>query len=103
MHPSWKPRNLIRAANRARNFPTNTCPPSRHAQLIAESLLRDKPYPMLDDEREHCGGSIMATVIALYKARTEIDRLRKKLGMPSLSEEALAAFDRNPVIFAEGR
>jgi len=88
------PANMIRRVNRARNFPTNTCSSSRHVQMIGEALIRGKPYLMIEEEPEHVGGSLLAVVEALYKARTEIDRLRAKLGMPSRCEEALARFER---------
>ncbi len=102
MHPANKPANLIRRVNRARKFPVNTCPASRHVQMIGESLIRGKPYPMIDEEPEHVGGSILSVVESLFKARTEIDVLRAKLGMPSRIEEAMAEFKKNPIIFAEG-
>lgn len=82
MHPAYKPRNIIRRVDRARKFPHNTCPFSRHTQMIGEALIRSKPYPMLDEEPDHCGGSILITVELLYKARSEIARLRKLLGLP---------------------
>lgn len=81
-HPSNHPRNLIRRLNRARNFPVNTCPASRHAATIGERLIYGKPYPMLTEEPEHCGGSILSVVESLWKARTEVARLRAKLGLP---------------------
>lgn len=69
-------KQLLRDLRKVRNYPTNTCPCSRHAQMIGENLVREKPYPMLQEEPEHCGGSILATVLALYEARTEIERLK---------------------------
>lgn len=59
----------------ARNFPLNTCPASRHAQLIGESLIAGRP--LTDGNLAHCGESILATVAALYEARTERDKLRE--------------------------
>lgn len=67
--------DLIKRADAARSFPANTCAASRHAQQIAEALIRGEPYPMLTEEPEHCGESILATVAALWEARTTIDRL----------------------------
>ena len=89
-HPSNHPRNLIRRIERARLFPINTCPASRHAQMIGQCLIYGKPYPMLTEEPEHCGGSILSVVESLWKARTEIDQLRERLGMPSRIQEALS-------------
>jgi hypothetical protein len=70
-------RELIERLRKARNFPTNTCPASRHAAMIAESLIRGKPYPMLAEEPQHCGESIGCTVASLYEARTKIERLKR--------------------------
>lgn len=94
MHPANKPANVIRRVNRARNFPINTCPASRHVHMIGEYLIRGKPYPMIEEEPEHVGGSLLSVVESLFKARTEIDVLRAKLGMPSRTEEALSEFDK---------
>ena len=69
----------LRAMRQARNFPANTCSGSRHAALMAEQLIRRRPYPMLEEEPQHCGESIAATVAALWVARTEIERLRDLL------------------------
>jgi len=65
-------RDVVKRLRKARNFPTNTCPFSRHAQMIGENLVRGKPYPMLQEDAEHCGGSILATVLALYEARIQL-------------------------------
>lgn len=102
MHPANKPENVIRRIKRARAFPVNTCPASRHAQIIGERLIRGKPYAMLEEEPEHCGGSILAVVEALYKARTEIDTLRAKLGMPSRIDEALSKLPQPPATIGDG-
>lgn len=101
MHPSWKPKNLIRSTNRARNFPVNTCPSSRHVHMIGECLIKGKKYHMIDEEPEHVGASMLSTVQSLFKARTEIDKLRAKLGMPSRLEESMAGFAKNPIKIGE--
>jgi hypothetical protein len=59
----------------SRDFPDNTCPASRHAQMIAESLFQTGEYAMLHDEPEHCAGSIASTVSSLYQARTFLKSL----------------------------
>lgn len=74
-HPSWEIKNLKRRLRKVRDFPTNTCPASRHAQMIGEYLPTKKGYPMLQEEPEHCAGSILATVAALYEARSNLLRL----------------------------
>ena len=80
----------LRRANRLRRFPENTCPASRHVQMIGEALAKGKPYPMIEEEPGHVAGSLLGTVGSLYAARTEIDRLRLKLGLPSAADEMLA-------------
>ena len=66
---------LVKRANKARNFPANTCGASRHAAQIAEALIRGQRYPALADEAAHCGESILATVAALWETRTALARL----------------------------
>jgi hypothetical protein len=66
---------LIRAVDKAREFPANTCSASRHAHIIGVFLALGRKYPMLTDEPEDCGESILATVKALYEARTEPTQL----------------------------
>lgn len=44
--------------------------------LIAESLATGKPYPMLQDEPEHCAVTMLAVLESLWKARTELAKLR---------------------------
>jgi hypothetical protein len=70
-------KDLLKELRKARQFPVNTCPYSRHAQMIGENLVREKPYPMLQEEPEHCGGTILATVLSLYQARTEVEKARQ--------------------------
>lgn len=72
-------KTLVKRIDDARAFPANTCPASRHAQMIGEHLIRSKRYAMLAEEPEHCGESILATVAALYEARTEVAKLRAML------------------------
>lgn len=68
--------NLRRRVKRARNFPNNTCSASRHLHLMAEALASGKPYPMLHEDPEHCAGTMLAVLESLWKARTELARLR---------------------------
>lgn len=53
-----------------RNFPHNTCPASRHVQMMAESLNEIKDYPLLRDDPEHCAGSIASVISSLYQTRS---------------------------------
>ena len=65
----------MRRMRRARRFPHNTCPASRHVQLIAEALADGHDYPMLREEPAHVAGSIASVVADLFAARTMLDRL----------------------------
>jgi len=65
----------LRRMRRARRFPDNTCPASRHVQLIAETLATGRDCPMLREEPGHAAGSIASVVADLYAARTMLDRL----------------------------
>jgi hypothetical protein len=65
------PKAALKAMHKARDFPGNTCPASRHAALIAEHLIKHGQMHMLTDEPGHCGESIAHTVAALWRARTE--------------------------------
>lgn len=70
---------LRRWVNAKRSFPQNTCPASRHVQLMADSLARHGNYHMLSEEPAHCAESMFATVGSLYEARTKIARLEARL------------------------
>lgn len=76
MNPDDKARlkNLRRRVNRARRFPENTCSASRHLHLIAERLAAGEK--MLIDEPEHCAETMLSVLESLWKARTELDRIR---------------------------
>lgn len=68
--------NLRRRVNRAREFPANTCSASRHLHLIANQLAAGQPYPMLQDEPAHCAETLFSVLESLWKARTELARLK---------------------------
>jgi len=70
--------NLKRRVERARQFPGNTCPASRHLHLMALGLASKRGYVMLLDEPEHCAGSMLSVLESLWKLRTQYDRLRLK-------------------------
>lgn len=69
-------RNVRRRVNRARNFPENTCSASRHLHLMANQLAAGKLYPMLQEEPAHCAMTMLAVLESLWKARTELARLK---------------------------
>ena len=72
MLPANKLRNIRRRVDRARNFPANTCPASRHLHLMADALATGKPYPMLSEDPESCAGSMLSVLESLWKARTKL-------------------------------
>lgn len=71
MLPVNKIENVRRRANRARKFPHNTCPASRHVALMADALASGRRYAMFDEEPEHCAGSIYSVLESLWKLRTK--------------------------------
>lgn len=81
-------RDLLSKVGRLRRFPHNTCPASRHTQMIAEALAKGKPYPMLQEEPEHCAGSILSVLASLYRARTQLAKLTRKPTPPRRHKEA---------------
>lgn len=69
-------RQLRRRVNRARNFPVNTCPASRHLHIMADSITKKHGYPMLNEEPEHCAITMYSVLASLWEARKELARLR---------------------------
>ncbi len=67
---------LRRRVNRARKFPSITCPASRHLHMMADGLLSKYGYPMLQEEPEHCAETMLYVLEALWKARTELKKLK---------------------------
>lgn len=90
-----KLRELAERVDAARNFPSNTCPASRHVALIADMLAERLPHATEDPE--HCAESLYVTVEALWKARTEIDALRRERDhyRDALKANEEAALDRH--------
>lgn len=72
----WSLAALRRRANTARQFPTNTCPASRHLHEMADALARGEEYDMFVSEPKHCAETILSVLISLWDARTEIAKLR---------------------------
>lgn len=65
-------RALLKRLDAARDFPHNTCPASRHAQLMGQRLLAGKTCHDIADDPHHAGESILLTVVALYEARAAL-------------------------------
>lgn len=64
-----------RRASKARDFPTHTCPASRHLHIVADALTKGG-YPMLADEPDHCAESIYAVIASLWECRKDLAKLR---------------------------
>ena len=71
--------NLLKQLKEARNFPINTCPRSRHVEMIAEKLFKGKVFHILNEEPKHCAESMLCTVKSLYLERTKNIKLKKQL------------------------
>lgn len=65
-------KKAVKRMNKVRNFPDFTCSASRHVARMTEALAKGKPYPMLQEEPEHCAGSLSDVVAALREARAKI-------------------------------
>jgi hypothetical protein len=44
--------------------------------LIADALAMNRPYSMLQEEPEHCAETMLSVLESLWKARTELARLK---------------------------
>lgn len=65
-------RRIIRNMWRARRFPLNTCPASRHAAQIAATMARSKDPGAADK-----AASIASVVASLWKLRTKVGRKKE--------------------------
>jgi hypothetical protein len=65
----------IKRMKKSRRFMENTCPASRHVQMMAEDLAKIGKYPLLQDDPKHCAGSIASVINSLYEARTFLKSL----------------------------
>lgn len=83
-------RKAMKDATKARNFPHNTCPASRHVHLIADALAKRQKYHMLEEEPEHCAESMLSVLQSLFKARTRLAELEGYWGDPRPIEEQVA-------------
>lgn len=70
--PREHAKKAVKRMNDAHKDPEGTCSASRHVAMMAEALAKGKPYPMLQDEPEHCAISLAATVAALWEARAKL-------------------------------
>lgn len=64
-------RNARRRVDRARDFPHNTCPASRHLNIMADALASGGPYAMFTEEPEHCAATMYAVLESLWKGRKQ--------------------------------
>lgn len=62
-------RELYAAADKARDFPRNTCGASRHLHMMAEDLIVNGRYTMFDSDPAHCAESILAVLQSVWTER----------------------------------
>lgn len=60
---------VLRAVDQARTGPHVTCPASRHVHQIAEALAKGEPYPMLQEDPQHCAESMLIVLQSLWMLR----------------------------------
>ena len=65
----------FRRMQRARKFPDNTCPASRHVQALAEAMAAGLVPSKAVEDPEHVAESLAATLQALYSARSKLQQL----------------------------
>lgn len=63
--------NQRRRVQRARRFPQNTCPASRHLHIMADALATGQIYPMFQEDPEHCAETMLSVLESLWKLRTQ--------------------------------
>lgn len=95
--------NSVRSMKKHREFMKNTCPASRHAQIIAESLFENGKYDMLEEDPKHCASSIASTVDSLYQARTFLQNLGYDWKVLENGDVEWYAGDDNDTGWYEGR
>jgi hypothetical protein len=70
-------RNLKKRVARAKNFPENTCPASRHLEMIAQGLLHGG-YPRLVEDPKECAATMLSVLESLWKARNELAAIQDR-------------------------
>lgn len=71
--PANRIENVRRRVNRARRYPVNTCPASRHVHMIADQLMRKNRCNVEECwDAEHIAGSLYSVLESLWKARTAL-------------------------------
>ena len=65
-------------AKKYRKFMTNTCPMSRHVQMIGENLLRDGIDYMTVEEPVQVGTALISAAAEIYKLRSELAAFKQE-------------------------
>ena len=60
---------LRRRVDKARDFPKNTCPASRHVHIMADCLAEGRVYHPFAEEPQHCAETLYAVLASLWEAR----------------------------------
>ncbi len=63
-------------ANKARKFPANTCPASRHVIAIADALVSKRRKASIEEiwDAEHMAESLYSVVGSLWIARNSVSK-----------------------------
>lgn len=92
--------SLINRVEKARKFPNNTTPASRHVAMIGRHLIDDGMSFSLDGAEKLCGESMLLTVADLWETKSMVDDLailvrrlsnilKKSMGNSKLSNDAM--------------
>ena len=84
----------LKRMKKAKNFPENTCPASRHVEMIATSLINNKKYPMLEQDPEHCGQSMASVVASLWEERHKNKLLQDRLLATGVNQSIIADIEK---------
>lgn len=86
---------------RAKAFPEQTCPSSRHLHMMADELAAGRQYFMFTEEPQHCAKSMYAVLETLWKARIENARLRITRGRARIAQATHVTVLSVPELYAE--
>jgi MOSC domain-containing protein YiiM len=78
VHPSNTTKAVKARARKHRKFMVNTCPMSRHVQMIGENLLRDGIDYMTIEEPVNVGTTLIAAAAEIYKLRSELAAFKQE-------------------------
>ena len=78
VHPFNRTKAVKARAKKYRKFMVNTCPMSRHLQMVGENLLRDGIDYMASEEPVSVGTTLIAAAAEIYKLRSELAAFKQE-------------------------